>query len=673
MSAAFLRRLAPLGRLLCLLLVMHSPTSACAADELANWLARFERLVPTAAAGFGEALPEESRKAAVAIEIWAANVGNPSLDETGQNLLDALRRLHLTKARVDKLLDRTLDARRGFAALPPDVQRPHIRSYLRTTARLIDLSGRLRYLISDVLSDTFYEFERTEQREKLIDLLIEQNSSIGAHVALETILPTLPAGEQPLPGMDRLAAKLFKLVGRAGQLSLLPRLAEFVGKRDANSLMRLEAAEAIMGIGLPQDARAGSPDDTPAPAITAAALRSHLAGLSAGNLPDDAQPRHAALLATLDQLAREGVSEESYRLGSYELRPGDWLLMRNPSPYNLFTDLSPGLFTHVGVVTSERGADGIRRMVLVDLQERGKRMAATNVDLFVQRSLHYAFLRFPDAKVAAQMAEAARSVIGNETEFDLNFRTARVLALAHQPLAGKKISTYCAGLLLLCALQTDVPREQFFPITEHAAPGHTIVNLAKLGMSFGRDFVSPTGALFSPKLEFVGQREPMYDPRREIEEGVFDHFAEELVAKPINPTSDMFDSLRMKVAQAAQQSSALARVLAKAAGVSSDTDLEGAARGAAVVETLDEVAFGASAEFTKAREALLAAPARIGGRRRPGAEFDTLARYQVTHAELFEKLQKEELSLRQLRVALVGFYLRQGKAEIDRRFFVAQP
>ena len=54
--------------------------------------------------------------------------------------------------------------------------------------------------------------------------------------------------------------------------------------------------------------------------------------------------------------------------------------MRNPSPYNLFTDISPGLFTHVGVVASETGDDGVARIVLVDLPERGSRMPATKVD-----------------------------------------------------------------------------------------------------------------------------------------------------------------------------------------------------------------------------------------------------------------------------------------------------
>ncbi len=60
------------------------------------------------------------------------------------------------------------------------------------------------------------------------------------------------------------------------------------------------------------------------------------------------------------------------------------------------------------------------------------------------------------------MSDAARSMIDNEIEFDLNFRTARVTELKGQPLAGKKIKTYCAGLLLLCALQSDHPGKRSF-------------------------------------------------------------------------------------------------------------------------------------------------------------------------------------------------------------------
>ena len=97
-------------------------------------------------------------------------------------------------------------------------------------------------------------------------------------------------------------------------------------------------------------------------------------------------------------------------------------------------------------------------------------------------------------------------------------------------------------------------------------------------MSLGKDFISPTGALFSPKLVMVGRREPMYDPSREIEEAVFDHFADGLIDKKLTPTVDLFNSLRMKVAASSSQNQALARAMAAAAGVAEDTDLVAAAR-----------------------------------------------------------------------------------------------
>src|SRR5262249_32283155 len=156
-----------------------------------------------------------------------------------------------------------------------------------------------------------------------------------------------------------------------------------------------------------------------------------------------------------------------------------------PSPYNLFTDLSPGLFTHVGVVTAENGSDGRRRMVVVDLEERGTRIPATNVETFLDRTLNYMFMRHPDPATAEKKGDAAAGIIGNPAEFDLNFRTDRIASLKGVSLAGQKIHIYCAGLLLLCAEQTSEPQDAFFPITETAAAGFTKANLAKLGLSVG--------------------------------------------------------------------------------------------------------------------------------------------------------------------------------------------
>jgi hypothetical protein len=354
-----------------------------------------------------------------------------------------------------------------------------------------------------------------------------------------------------------------------------------------------------------------------------------------------------------------------------EIQSGDWLLMRNPSPYNLFTDLSPGLFTHVGVATIEKASDGVRRMVIVDIPERGPEMPATNVDAFVQRTRHFVFLRHPDPAAAKQMANAAAATIGNVTEFDLNFRTDRILELKGQPLSGKKIHTYCAGLLYLCALQTDRERREFFPLSEGPAGGYTAENLAKFGFTFGEDFISPTGAFFSPMLKLAGRREPMYDPPREIEEAVFDHFAQSLLAREVTPAPDAFQMLRLKVAEAAKDNPLLAKAVASAAGVSVEMDLVAAAKAKALIEALDEVAYGASGEFIAAREAIMSGGVVPPGVKLSAADQARMKELLSRHADLADRWRKNQLSPRALRIELVQFYITEGKRRLEERFFVA--
>ena len=354
-----------------------------------------------------------------------------------------------------------------------------------------------------------------------------------------------------------------------------------------------------------------------------------------------------------------------------DVRPGDWLLMRNPSPYNLFTDLTPGLFTHVGVVAVEQATDGFRRFVIVDLPERGDRIPATNVDAFLPRTLHYFVLRHRDAEVAAQLNATALSVIGNESQFDLQFRTQRVAELKGKPLAGARIHTYCAGLLLLCAQETPHPREHFFPIVETPAGGQCATNLRKLGLAIGNDFVSPTGAIFSPHLEIAGRCEPMYEPTREIRERVYDYFARAMIDQRLTPAPDTMQSLRTKLAGAAKRNPLLNRALAKANKVSEHTDLESAAQAAAVVETLDEIAARSVTEFEQARSAILAPATRrelVAEGSQP-ADIARIERLRQRHAQLFQQWTAERLTPRQLRIALVDFYASQGERQLAERFF----
>jgi hypothetical protein len=132
----------------------------------------------------------------------------------------------------------------------------------------------------------------------------------------------------------------------------------------------------------------------------------------------------------------------------------------------------------------------------------------------------------------------------------------------------------------------------------------------------------------------------------------------------------LFQALRLRVAEAAEGNPLLAAALARAAGVDPDTDLVSGAKAAAVVETLDEVAFGASDDFEFAREAL-----RSGSTsqlRRQGYSADEIAemeRLRAIHDDLYARWRAGDVSPRRLRQELVRFYIRQGRKKIESRFF----
>lgn len=639
------------------------------AESLRLWLAELDRATPKQPAAFSAESNTRMAKAAEAVELWCLRLAQPAAKD--QHLLEAAGQLLSAKNTVDRLLDDTLDVRRRFAALPDEPARHDaLCAYLRAVTQLTDLSGKLRYLQVDALSTALPRLvARPAEARRLLDRLLLERSSVGAFLAAQLCWAT-PEGARAPRIEPAVQQKVLQLVAATGETSVLPFLVDVVARAPRSPELAIAAAETIRRIGLPQEPWPEPHESLPPPPTTPRKLREALGLVAASRLRGDWAKRHAELMRWLDALAREGLTENSYRIGSFEVQPGDWLLMRNPSPYNQFTDLTPGLFTHVGVVASARGSDGIQRMVLVDLPERGSRIPAANVETYVLRSLNYCFLRHADASIAAAMGKAARDVIGNESLFDLNFRLDGVLGLRGEPLTGKKIETYCAGLLLLCALQTSAPREEFFPIAEHPAGGRTLENLAKLGLSMDEDFISPTGAMFSTRLRLVGRREPMYDPRREVEEAVFDHFAHLLATQTLVPSPDLFQSLRLKVAEASRGNALLAEALARAARVNVQTDLVSAAKAAAVVETLDEIAFGASREFLEARDSLLDVPAAELARDGEAAdEVAAVERFQRQHASLYEAARRGRLGPRQLRLDLVEYYSDLGKHELEQRFF----
>ena len=653
------------------------PALRKAESALASWLDRLETYLPRRAADFGPQDMAEFGHDTQGVEGWSAEAARFDPPPTPAELQQVVNLLLDSKDRVDRALNRTLDLRTGLASLDKTSQHQAIRNFLTTTSGLIDLSGRLRYLLFDALNYAAEEgSELPAARDQFLDVLTAHRSSIGAVVAVGALLfdpvSTDPT-DRPEPMPASVKRKVLNLVAASGQIDLLPQVAAFARDPKTSPSLLLAAAETIRQIGLPQDLRPGQDPEAPKPAITARELHDLLARVGADEWAPNEKSRAEELITWLDERAHKGLTEDRLRLGRFEVQPGDWLLMRNPSPYNLFTDLSPGLFTHVGVVAAETGPDGIRRLVLVDMPERGTSMPATNVDAFVNRSLHYIFLRHPDPVVAKKMGDTAAELIGAPTEFDLNFRTDHVTALKGQPLKGKKIHAYCAGFLLLCAQDTGRPREDFFPIPEGPAGGNSRDNLAKIGITFGDNFISPTGALFSTKLQIVGRREPMYDSQREVEEAIYDYFAESLKTKTLVATQDLFQSMRQKLAEASKSNPLLAAAIANAAHVDKDLDLVSAAKTQAVVEDLDRIAYGNSREYLLARQAIIQGPnpAAIAGQ--TAEQTEQLAALRKKFSSVAEFWDQQKLTPRALRMALVKYYIQSGQAQLDARFFTGEP
>lgn len=632
---------------------------------------RFVAAVPTTVHSFSPDQADQLAALAKQADDWFADATNLPSAATNAQRLAVAERLVAAMSKLDGTRVRALDLRKQFAALPGDTNRqPRLVGYVATLNVIVDLLARANYTSLSALDEVGFELAADPPAfDKLCRTLTDAKNQIGA-VALAPLL--VERRERTAPQRYLLTPEqqlsLLRLISTATPAEALGDVADLVRAPDVPAFVSVVAAETIRRVGLPQDAMPDGDPTLPKPRITAGELHSILSRLDASSLDDKRAPLFKDLLAWLDLRRKRGiVGEEPLVLEGRAIRPGDWMLMRNPSPYNLFSDLAPGLFTHVGVVAATTPSDGIRRIVVVDLPERGTRLPATPVDTFVKRTLNYAFLRHEEPTVAARMASVASSIVGSPSQFDLNFRIDRVDRLRGKPLAGQTITTYCAGLLWLCAQETGRPRSEFFPIPEKSAGGRTSENLAKLGISIGDDFVSPTGPLFSPRMTVAAWRTPMYLPQREIEQAVFDHFARGLREQELSPSLDQYQSLRLKLAEAAKSNDLLAKALAKANDVSEEMNLVSAAKAAAVVETLDEAAYGASAAYGQAFDAIV-----VEDDDRPQltpTQRQAIAKAREEHADLRQRWLDYRLSSRELRQALVRHYIAQGQRQLDARFF----
>ena len=254
-------------------------------------------------------------------------------------------------------------------ALPdPSRQRETLRNYQRVATQTIDLAGRLRYLSFDVLRNAGAALAPVPGfRRQFVDLLVQSKSGVGAMLLTNMLLDpsnsSAYASAMSAAELAQLRHRTLELIALAREPEPLAKLAAFAQQPRREAWLTVQAVDVVRRIGLPQDIRPGQDPTLPPPEVTAQQLRGVLASISSGSLDASWEARRGELLTWLDARIAHGVAEdEAFNAGPCTVRPGDWLLMRNPSPYNLFTDLSPGLFTHVGVVAWEKGADGRGRI-----------------------------------------------------------------------------------------------------------------------------------------------------------------------------------------------------------------------------------------------------------------------------------------------------------------------
>jgi hypothetical protein len=590
--------------------------------------------------------------------------------------LACIHRLCVAKRRVDEELTRVLELRVAIgASADGEEHRRRARQFLGITSMLMDLSGRLNYLLRSTVVEAAFAFaSEPKTRNQLVQQLASDRSTIGASLMAPLLIdppPTSPNNAKPADTATK--RKILRFLSKDGRYEAAPIVAQFLQNEEAAPPLVVEAADALCRLGLaqpprPVDASRGSLRAV----MTPRGLHTALRALDAVQLKRASRRRRAVLLDWLDQRARRGVGASGCAVNGFVIRPGDWVLMRNVSPYNLFTDLSPGLFTHAGVAALSRDPQGVGRLVLVDLNERDTHIGATNIEDVLPSALYFAVLRHDNPAVARTMGETAASIIGNPAQFDLAFETSRIAALRGRSLAGRKIETYCAGLLLLCAQASGLPRETFFPVVEYPGSDQLSQNLEQLGLHIGADFVSPTGALFGGRMKLVYLSEPMYDPARHIAQSIYDHFARRMRSETLVPRHNLFQSLRQELADASTRNALLGNALAGAAGVDPDTDLASAARALAVVETLDAIAAENSDEFADTLAALQAGPSKELARRGLSqSRIESIQRLRRRHADLVDGLERNHIDLRQVTDQLIRYYTSRGEQQINDRFFPA--
>src|SRR5208283_2408100 len=167
----------------------------------------------------------------------------------------------------------------------------------------------------------------------------------------------------------------------------------------------------------------------------------------------------------------------------------------------------------------------------------------------------------------------------------------------------------------------------------------------------------------------AGRSPPAYDPAVEVEQAIYDHFAECMRKYDLADQRDAYQNARLTLAEASKTNPALARMLAQLNNVNPAMDLVAAAKAAAMQENLDQAAMTNSRLFMNSFFALTCGP--LERLKEEGYADNEIERYRLLrqqHGELFRQLTAGTIDEASVRQTLITQYTRLGKAEIEKRF-----
>ena len=429
-----------------------------------------------------------------------------------------------------------------------NTQLPFINNAFTVMVGLEDLLSRLMLLERDaagVLGDDLAD--APESLLALTELFIAKKSSAAALEMAFNLVDPMPHRDEiprsvsqatpqdPITTETVLRRRLIDLVRISGQTNLLEELALLTEADGVDPLARLLAARCIEQFGVPQLARLTQPVEVPQSTVTARRIATAIERVRP-SLPPSLQTDASSLALRLQSKAVQGAApSETMRVMGIHFQRGDWILLREATPFTVASSLHPQCYHRIALVAHEAGTDGLGRLVVIDHTNNRLGVQVSSLDnwiAFVQEhTIAWCVLRPVDALLSQMIEQSALSLaVVRSSARESNERSS----------VFQDRSCFSSGLAVTrsALAATGVNPAIFFPLQESSPEGILGDNLKRLGVDLPDSFCSPTGLLLSKACIPIAMKIQAFDSRCGIRSAVFEYFDRSLCTRVVDSLSE---------------------------------------------------------------------------------------------------------------------------------------